>query len=147
MRQHADLAGRKAGGQPGKLLRDPAIWFPVNAAIDGLDPWSPDPRDMMKYLVYQRRSLVEALRTQALMAAYINPEQAVDLAKQYIEVMIPTDPASLKAMEEARAQEMAEIAKMDPIPMSSARIGEPAGGRRPPEGSFGWSPAAGSFSR
>jgi hypothetical protein len=90
----------------------------------------------MKYLVYQRRSLVDALRTQALMAAYINPEQAVDLAKQYLEAMIPTDPETLKAIEENRAKEMAEVAKMAPIPFSSVRVGEPAGGR-PPPGSFG----------
>jgi len=91
----------------------------------------------MKYLVYQRRSLVDALRTQALMAAYINPEQAADIAKQYLEAAIPTDPETLKAAEEHRAQEMAEIAKMEPIPFSSVRVGQPAGGPRPPISSFG----------
>ncbi|HSW50411.1 MAG TPA: hypothetical protein VLH09_09565 [Bryobacteraceae bacterium] len=76
----------------------------------------------MKYLVYQRRSLVDVLRTQAIMAAYLSPQQAADLAKQYLEAAIPTDPEALERMREALEKEVAAIAAMGPIPVSAARF-------------------------
>lgn len=88
----------------------------------------------MRYLVLQRRMLVEAMRTQALMTAYVNPEQASSAAKQYLELAVPTDPEVIEAAERAREEQMAEIAKMKPIPLSQIHVGNRIGGS--PGGSF-----------
>lgn len=78
------------GDRPGKLISDPEVWFAANAQIDGVDPHSTIPADRFKYAVYQRRALVEALRTKALLLTVLNPEAAVDAAQKYFAAAMPT---------------------------------------------------------
>lgn len=111
------------GGRAGKLLKDPAFWYPVNAIIDGLDPWSDSPLERAKYSVYQQRLYVDAMKAQAWMVAAANPEKAGDALKKYLDVALPVDPLALRMKEQADARRVEDIANMGPIDPSTIRFG------------------------
>ena len=92
------LAVGSAGDRTGKLISDPEVWFAANAQIDGVDPHSTIPADRLTYSIYQRRALIEALRTKALLLAMLNPEKASEAAQKYFAAVLP-----LGAAEEAIA--------------------------------------------
>lgn len=83
------LVVRPAGARTGKLISDPEVWFAANAQIDGVDPHSTIPADRLTYSVYQRRALIEALRTKALLLAMLNPEKATEAAQKYFAAVLP----------------------------------------------------------
>lgn len=116
------------GARPGKLLKDPSIWYPVNAALDGLDPWSDNPQELLRFAVYQRRMMLEALRTESLMMASSNPEAAAKVAERYREHAVPVDPEEAELEMFRREREMKEIAKMGPISLSEIKLGKRIGG-------------------
>jgi hypothetical protein len=115
------------GARTGKLMSDPAVWYPINAKIDGIDAGSPNPIEHLKYMVYQRRMFIEALRTKALLLAILHNEGAADAAKAYIEMSVPFDQEEVKLSELRKEQIVQDIDKMLPIALSSVRVGTPTG--------------------
>lgn len=109
------MAQRGTGDRPGKLLSDPAVWYPVNAILDGVDPFSDSPVERMRYMVYQRRSDVDTLKTKALLTAMINPERAAKAFEDYIGVVMPVSAEVIEARERERDRQVAEIDTMAPI--------------------------------
>lgn len=83
------MAVGAAGDRTGKLISDPDVWFAANAQIDGVAAHSTAPSDRLIYAVYQRRSLIEALKTKALLLAVLNPEQAIEAAQKYFAAVLP----------------------------------------------------------
>lgn len=96
------------------------------ARLDGVDPISDHPVEMLLYAVYRRRLMSEALRTRALLMATLNPEQAADAAKAYFEVSVPvsSDEQLLHDLEQARRLDAVDA--LGVIPMTALR---PAGSR------------------
>jgi hypothetical protein len=90
VRHAAGLADHHAGDRAGKLIDDPEVWFAVNAQIDGVDPHGESPAERLQYHVYQRRHLVDALKTKALLLASLHNEKAADAAKEYFSMAMPT---------------------------------------------------------
>jgi hypothetical protein len=90
MQHAAGLAEHGHGTRTGKLIDDPDIWFAVNAQIDGVDPHGESPVERLKYAVYQRRYLVDALKTKALLLASLQNERAAEAAKEYFAAVMPT---------------------------------------------------------
>lgn len=111
------MAQRGVGDRPGKLLSDPAVWYPVNAVLDGVDPFSDNPVERMRYMVYQRRADVETLKTKALLTAMVCPERAAKAFEDYIGVVMPVSAEVLEARERERDRQVAEIDNMAPIGM------------------------------
>lgn len=126
---HDDASAHEcsAGARPGKLIKDPSVWFPVNAAIDGLDTGSSSPIERLKFIVYQRRMFIESAKTKALLMALINPDKAADCAQAYMEMVIPTDPEDAKLDELRKEQLVKEVEQMGPIPLSQVKVGLPSG--------------------
>lgn len=111
------MAQRGVGDRFRKFLADPAVWYPVNAVLDGVDPFSDNPVERMKYMVYQRRSDVETLKTKALLTAMVCPERAAKAFEDYIGVVMPVSAEVLEARERERDRQVAEIDNMAPIGM------------------------------
>lgn len=147
MQYSSDLDERPAGAEPGGILSDPLVWYPVNALIDGVDPYSDLPTDRLTYLVYQRRMAVEALKARALITASINPEQAAEAAKAYFSVAIPVDPAAEAQKVMRREATLRDFAKMGPIGLENVKVGSPIVGGSDRQLSSGeiLSPGGGSF--
>jgi hypothetical protein len=94
------------------------IWFSVNARLDGVDPGSANPMERLKYLVYQRRLLLEALKTKALLLALIdNKEAAAKVATSYFEMVIPEGKMAKLERDAALSARLAEIEAMGPQEM------------------------------
>lgn len=101
------------------------MWSTVNAAIDGIDAGSANPQDRLKFIIYQRRILIDVLRQKALLLAAINPEEAQKVAKLYIEMLLPIDPLEQRIKELQRELRVAELEHMGPIPLDQIKFGEP----------------------
>lgn len=99
------------------------IWYPVNAQLDGLDPLSESPQDRLRYMVYQRRLLVEALKAKAMLVAMVNPKEAPKAAEDYFSIALPVSDSETLRRDLARETMMREVAKMAPIPLSTMRFG------------------------
>lgn len=123
MRGHRQLPQRRAGARAGKLVADPVVWFAVNAQIDGVDPGSDIAAERLKYVVYQRRLLVEALKTKAMLYAMLGEaDRASQAAKEYFDMAFPV---SKEAAEQARARKekaLADIEKMGPLRMVNGKL-------------------------
>lgn len=91
------------------------MWFSVNAQLDGVDAGSENPVDRMKYMVYQRRLMLEALKNKAMLLAMVdNKEASAKVAESYIEMAIPASKLVKQQRELAVQQQMEEIEKMGP---------------------------------
>ena len=104
MRGTRDLAEDQPGDRPGKLLSDPAVWYPVTAAIDGIEAPSDDPVQILRGYVHQQKQLIHAVEVKALLLAMLAPEKAQDAAKMFFELALPID-ANAKSAQEARVQD------------------------------------------
>ena len=101
------------------------IWFAVNAQLDGLDPGSENVLERTKYLVYQRRMLVDALKNKAMLLAMIDQkEQAATVAQAYLDMVIPPSKMAKQQKEMALEQELAEIEKLGPMKGRAVSTGE-----------------------
>ncbi len=108
-------------------MKDPVVWYTINAQLDGLDTGSDSPHDRMKFLVYQRRMLLSVIRDKALILATINAEGAQKAFKEYMDLQIPTDPQIKKLQDFRFEKTLDEIEKTGPIPLSSFSFGIPLG--------------------
>lgn len=87
-------------------------------------------------MVYQRRMLVEALKTKALLLAQLNPEQASKAAKDYMEHAIPVDAEAKDAHLRAKERELEQLANAEPIRLSDLKMGTAM------EGTKTWTPSS-----
>ena len=76
----------------------------------------------MKFLVYQRRMMVEAMQTQAMAVSIVNPEKAQKAIENYLKVALPVDPEVVAARERANERRVESLASAAPIPFSSIRF-------------------------
>jgi hypothetical protein len=66
------------------------MWYIGNALLDGLNPGSDSPRERFLFHVYQRRLLLDAMKTKAqLLASMGQGEQAAKIAQAYLDMAIP----------------------------------------------------------
>lgn len=115
MRVTTGLGEHPTGARTGKLLADPAVWYPVNAAIDGIDVGSDSPIDRMKFMVYQHRLGIEALKTKALLLAALQSPEVGKAAEAYLNLAVPMA-LGTQALELARKErQMGAFLKMGPI--------------------------------
>jgi hypothetical protein len=77
----------------------------------------------MRYMVYQRRMTVDALKTKALLLASLDPERASKAAQDYFECAIPVDDKSREDRQRDRERELEQIANAEPIHMSQIKTG------------------------
>lgn len=110
------------------------MWYPVNAAIDGIDAFG-SLQDRLKFFVYQRRILIEAMRTKAFLHALTCPEKAGESAARYFELAMPVDGETQER--EAFLEQMASAAKLKDLDnMGAVSLASLVGGYRRPKGSF-----------
>jgi hypothetical protein len=115
-----------AGDHDGKILSDPAIWYPVTASLAGIDVWSDLPQERLKYLVFQRTAVIEVLKNKALMMAALgNAEGTQKASKEYLDMVLPIsqEEEELTAMRKQRLLDY--VATMEPIPLSAVKISRP----------------------
>lgn len=77
----------------------------------------------MRYMVYQRRMLVEAMKTKALLVASLNPEGAQKAAQEYMEIAIPVEEGARDDQLRQREKELDALADMKPIQIGGIRTG------------------------
>lgn len=104
-------------------MSDPEVWFPVNAQLAGLDPWSASPLDQLKYQVFQRRMSVDAAALRAQLVAAADPSKAFEALTEYLDIAIPEAKGVQEAREASKEMLLEEIANMKPIPLSSITMG------------------------
>jgi hypothetical protein len=75
-------------------------------------------------MVHQRRQLVEAMKTKALLMATLNPDKAEKAAQDYFNLALPVGEDSLDAKLRAREREVAELDNMAPIRLGQIKTGE-----------------------
>jgi hypothetical protein len=78
----------------------------------------------MKFMVYERRMLIEALKTKALLVATLNPDRAEKAAQDYMEMAIPVGEGALDERLKRRERELEEIANMKPITLGQIKAGQ-----------------------
>lgn len=94
-------------------MQDPALWFPVNATLDGINVGSDNLLEQVKYLVYQRRLTAEALKTRAMLhAALGDGDNASKAAKEYFSIAFPVSQDALAEAEAKKAAKMEQIVNM-----------------------------------
>ena len=92
------------------------VWFAVNAQLDGVDPGSDLPSDRLKFVVYQRRLLLEAMKTKATLQALCGQaEAAAKTASMYIEMAIPVNKLAEGEKDRRMEEKLQEIAEMAPV--------------------------------
>ena len=77
----------------------------------------------MRFMVYQRRMLVEAMKTKAILTAAINPERTEKAAQDYFELAIPVDERSEEETRRAHERELDALADMKPITVGQIKTG------------------------
>lgn len=97
-------------------MSDPEVWFSVCARMDGLDPGSTAPAERLKFVVYQRRLLADALKTKAMLYALLGDgDRASSVAREYFSVAFPV-PKDVELRDELRREEMlAELEALGPL--------------------------------
>ena len=106
-------------------MKDPVVWYTVNAQLDGIDPGSEIPNERLKFLVYQRRMLLAVMRDKAMMLSAIDGGMAQKVMKEYLDLQIPTDPEVAKLHDYRFEKTLDDIEKMGPIPLTSFTFGMP----------------------
>lgn len=104
-------------------MKDPVVWFTVNAQLDGIDPGSENPNERLKFLVYQRRMMLAVMRDKAMMLSAIDGGAAQKVMKEYLSLQIPTDPELAKLHDHRFEKTLDDIEKMGPIPLTSFQFG------------------------
>jgi hypothetical protein len=94
----------------------------VNASIDGIASDSDEPAECLKYMIYQRRMLVEAMKTKALLLATLDPDSAQKAAQEYFRLAIPVSAESEAARLRKRTKQLDEWTDMAPIPLSEVIV-------------------------
>lgn len=74
-------------------------------------------------MVYQRRMVVEAMKTKALLMATLNPERAEKAAQDYFQLAMPVSEDELDAQHRAKERALEEMMTMAPIPVTQIRAG------------------------
>ena len=82
----------------------------------------------MQYLVYQRRMMLEAMKTQAMCIAYVNPEGAQDAMKAYLDIAMPIDPEQIAAAERDKERQLDDVANMGAFSLDNFSFGTPITG-------------------
>jgi hypothetical protein len=104
-------------------MQDPALWFPVNATLDGLDTGSDNLLEQVKYLVYQRRLTADALKTRAMLHAMLGDgDNASKAAKEYFSMAFPVSPEIVAALEAKKAAKMEAIVNMTPLKFHNGKL-------------------------
>jgi len=97
-------------------MADPVVYYTVNAQLDGVDTGSDNLQERMKFFVYQRRMLMDALKTKAMFLAMMgNGEAAAKAAGEYMEMAVPITVESKLEHQASLDARMNEIAKMAPL--------------------------------
>lgn len=83
--------------------------------------------ERLKYVVYQRRMGIEAIKTKAMLLAMLgNAEGAATAAQEYFELIMPT---TQEAAEQKKVRERAmleRLEKMGPLRYAGGRLTMPA---------------------
>lgn len=79
-------------------------------------------------MVYQRRMLVEAMKTKALLVATLNPDAAQKAAQDYMELAIPIEEGAQDEILKQREKELESLADMKPIQVGQIKAGATLGG-------------------
>lgn len=78
---------------PKKLLKTPAVWFALNAQIDGVDPMDTSPHGRAVYLCYIQRKQLDFMTTSVLAHASCPKDKDISKAiKMLQEMILPEDP-------------------------------------------------------
>jgi hypothetical protein len=100
------------------------VWYVGNALLDGLNPGSDNPRDRLLFNIYQRRMLLDAMKTKAqLLAAVGNAENAAKVAQEYLEMAIPISAQDKMARANRLEDKLKELETMGPIYARKSSIG------------------------
>jgi hypothetical protein len=104
-------------------MQDPALWFPVNATLDGLDVGSDNLLEQVKYLDYQRRTTAEALKTRAMLHAMLGDgDNASKAAKEYFSMAFPVSPEAVEAAEAKKADRFNQLMNMTPLKFRNGKL-------------------------
>lgn len=77
----------------------------------------------MRYIVYQRRLLVEALKTKAMLYAMLGEaEPASKAAKDYFEVAFPTSKDEIARATSHREKALADLERMGPLRLVNGKL-------------------------
>lgn len=101
----------------------------MNAAIDGIDAFSVNPVERLQFFVYMERLRIEALKTQALLLAQLNPQKAPEAAKAYLDAVLPISADALvreKFRNEMKGQAVGRIGAFGSESVRIARPGSAA---------------------
>jgi hypothetical protein len=97
-------------------MSDPVIWYTVNAQLDGVDTGSDNLQERMKFFVYQRRMMLDTVKTRAMLLAMMgNTEAAAKTAQNYIDMAMPLTEESRLQQEASLDEKMKEFSKMEPV--------------------------------
>lgn len=79
----------------------------------------------MRYVIHQRRMSVEAMQTQAMAMAFINPDKAKEAFDRYINAAVPIPEEIALRRDRERDRLVREVNEMDPIALKNMRFGLP----------------------
>jgi hypothetical protein len=89
--------------------------------LDGVDPGSASPVERLKFVVYQRRLLLEAMKNKAMLQAMCGQaEAAAKTATSYIKMAIPVSRLIEAQRERDMDKQLKEIEEMGPGSMRPA---------------------------
>ncbi len=90
--------------------------------LDGLDPFSTSPADRLLYMVHQRRLVITALQSKALLVAMVNPNEASKAAEAYLGIAVPTDPTEVQQRDLLKEAALEAIGRMGPISLADIKL-------------------------
>jgi len=77
----------------------------------------------LKYAVYQRRTLIDAMKTKAMILAALNQgEKAADAAQRYFELILPSTRASKAEKEQRSEAVLRSIEELGPLRLKGGKL-------------------------
>ena len=73
-------------------------------------------------MVHQRRLVVTALQAKAMLVAMVNPNEAANAAKAYLDVAVPTDPMETQQRDLLKEATLDAIGRMGPIALADIKL-------------------------
>lgn len=91
--------------------------------MDGVDPGSENPLERLKYVVYQRRLLIEALKTKAMLYAMLGDgDKASAAAKEYFNTAFPVAHVDLIRAQAKKERAIDELEQMGPMKFHNGKL-------------------------
>lgn len=97
----------------------------MNAAIDGIDPFSESPVERLQFFVYMQRMTIEAMKTQALLLASLQSEKAKEAAQAYLAAVLPISADTLVREKFRNEEKGAAVGRIGSFGAGAVRIAKP----------------------